>query len=92
MPATPAKPPWTRVQRHGQDNHPARSGMVNAAGECGLRRRRRSGEIPYVSTAQAALDCLAGNARMPAEGEALLKWMRKNGARWQTGTLARRVG
>lgn len=51
-----------------------------------------SGEIPYVSTAQAALDCLNGNARMPAEGEALLRWMRKNGARWQTGTLARRVG
>ncbi len=51
-----------------------------------------SGEIPYVSTAQAALDCLTGNARMPAEGEALLKWMRTNGARWQTGTLARRVG
>ncbi len=46
--------------------------------------------IPNVSVAQAALDCLTGNARMPAEGEALLTWMRKNEARWRTGILAAR--
>jgi hypothetical protein len=45
----------------------------------------------YVSTAQAALDCLTGNARMPAEGEALLVWMRKNEARWRNGTLQPRA-
>lgn len=46
--------------------------------------------IPKVAVAQAALDCLTGNARMPAEGEALLTWMRKNEASWRNGTLATR--
>jgi len=45
-----------------------------------------SSGISDVSVAQAALDCLRGNARMPAEGEALLSWMRKNEARWRIGT------
>lgn len=45
---------------------------------------------PLVSVAQTALDCLRGNARMPAEGEALLAWMPKNEQRWRTGTLAPR--
>lgn len=46
-----------------------------------------SGAIPYVSAAQLAIDSLTGNARMPAEGEALLAWMRKNEPRWRTRTL-----
>ncbi len=46
--------------------------------------------IPSVSVAQAALDCLTGNARMPAEGEALLAWMRKNEPRWRIGSLPAR--
>jgi hypothetical protein len=49
-----------------------------------------SGGATYVSTAQAALDCLTGNARMPAEGEAVLAWMRKNEPRWRNGTLGPR--
>ncbi|MGI8632162.1 MAG: helix-turn-helix domain-containing protein [Solirubrobacterales bacterium] len=49
-----------------------------------------SGRITNVSVAQAALDCLRGNARMPAEGEELLAWMRKNEPRWRTGALAAR--
>jgi len=49
-----------------------------------------SDEIPNVSIVQAALDCLTGNARMPAEGGALLTWMGKNEARWRTGALAAR--
>lgn len=48
-----------------------------------------SGGETYVSTAQVALDCLTGNGRMPAEGEAVLAWMRKNEPRWRTGTLER---
>jgi len=47
-------------------------------------------EIPNVSVAQAALNCLTGNARMPAEGEALLAWMRKNEPRWRIGSLPAR--
>lgn len=46
--------------------------------------------VPSVSVAQATLDCLRGNARMPAEGDALLAWMRKNEPRWRTGTLVTR--
>lgn len=54
-------------------------------------RMLTSDGVPNVSVAQAALDCLRGNARMPAEGEALLAWMRKNEARWRTGTLTART-
>lgn len=46
------------------------------------RRWRRDG-VSYVSVAQLAADCLTGVGRMPAEGEALVEWMRTNGARWR---------
>lgn len=52
-------------------------------------RAVESGGVPYASTAQVALDCLTGNARMTAEGEAILAWMRRHEARWRAGTLAR---
>ena len=41
----------------------------------------------YVSPAQAAIDCLTGPARMPAEGDALLDWMRRKAPRWQATSL-----
>lgn len=40
-----------------------------------------------VSIAQAAIDCLTGPGRMPAEGEALLAWMRRNEPRWRASGL-----
>jgi hypothetical protein len=52
-----------------------------------FERTVSSGDDTYVSTAQVALDCLTGNARMPAEGEAVLAWMRKNEPRWRNATL-----
>lgn len=55
-----------------------------------FERITTSDGAPTVSVAQTALDCLRGNARMPAEGEALLAWMRKNEQRWRTGALAPR--
>lgn len=55
-----------------------------------FERTVTAGGIPNVSVAQAALDCLRGNARMPAEGDALVAWMRKNEARWRVGILAAR--
>jgi len=51
-----------------------------------FRTHVRSNVDTYVSTAQVALDCLAGNGRMPAEGDALVAWMRKNDI-----AMARRV-
>lgn len=49
-----------------------------------FERTVSSGAVTYVSTAQVALDCLTGNGRMPAEGDAVLAWMRKNEPRWRT--------
>jgi Transcriptional regulator, AbiEi antitoxin, Type IV TA system len=44
--------------------------------------------VAYVSPSQAAADCLTGNGRMPAEGQALLEWMTANEARWQLAALS----
>lgn len=44
--------------------------------------------VPYVSPPQVAMDSLTGNARMPAEGEALIEWMHKNEPRWRTRRLS----
>ncbi len=42
---------------------------------------------PYVSVAQLAADSLTGNARMPAEGEALIAWMRRGERTWRARSL-----
>lgn len=43
--------------------------------------------VRSASIAQAAIDCLTGPGRMPAEGEALLTWMRRNEPRWRASSL-----
>ena len=43
--------------------------------------------ITYVAPSQAAVDCLTGNGRMPAEGDALLAWMTENEDRWRLPSL-----
>lgn len=48
--------------------------------------------VPAVACAQAALDCLAGPGRMPAEGEALMDWMAANEERWRLPSLGAAVG
>ncbi|MFC6987102.1 hypothetical protein [Streptomyces cirratus] len=48
--------------------------------------RRRSefvDGVQYVAPSQAALDCLAGPGRMPAEGEALLDFMEAYPDEWR---------
>ncbi|MDP9481553.1 MAG: hypothetical protein M3R38_38805 [Actinomycetota bacterium] len=52
-----------------------------------FERTVSSGVDTYASTAQVALDCLTGNGRMPAEGEAVLAWMRKNERRWRSASI-----
>jgi len=47
------------------------------------RRVQRDGELPQLHVSQLALDCLAGNGRMPAEGEALLEWMATHLDQWE---------
>ena len=44
----------------------------------------------YVAPSQAAIDCLTGNGRMPAEGDALVKWMTDNENLWRLDRLPER--
>ena len=41
-------------------------------------------DFPSVSLAQMAIDSLTGNARMPAEGEALITWMGRHEPNWRS--------
>jgi hypothetical protein len=43
--------------------------------------------VRYVAPSQAAVDCLTGNGRMPAEGEALIEWLLANEAAWRVDSL-----
>lgn len=45
----------------------------------------------YVSPSQTAVDCLTGNGRMPAEGEALISWMLENEQKWRIPALSNLV-
>lgn len=51
-------------------------------------RTERDEAIVYAAVSQVAIDCLTGNGRMPAEGEALLGWMGGNEDAWRVGSLA----
>ena len=52
-----------------------------------FERGQETNGVRSVSIAQAAIDCLTGPGRMPAEGEALLAWMRRNEPRWRASGL-----
>lgn len=43
--------------------------------------------VSYAAVSQVAVDCLTGNGRMPAEGEALLNWMSEDENHWLTRSL-----
>jgi hypothetical protein len=43
--------------------------------------------VRYVAPSQAAVDCLTGNGRMLAEGEALIAWMKENEPRWRLSSI-----
>ena len=47
------------------------------------------GGTRFVAPSQVAIDCLTGNGRMPAEGEAVLQWMPAHEANWRLQTLPR---
>jgi len=42
----------------------------------------------YAAVSQTAADCLTGNGRMPAEGEALTTWMEDNLSQWRLPSLS----
>ncbi|MET8420869.1 hypothetical protein ABZV41_35860 [Streptomyces sp. NPDC005098] len=43
--------------------------------------------IPHVALSQVALDCLTGPGRMPAEGEAVIKYMMDHHEQWQVSSI-----
>lgn len=51
------------------------------------KRTRWDEGLQYAATSQVAVDCLAGNGRMPAEGEAVLSWMDQNDGAWRSDEL-----
>jgi len=50
-------------------------------------RTERDDDLVCAAVSQVAVDCLTGNGRMPAEGEALLGWMSEDERRWRAGAL-----
>jgi hypothetical protein len=46
-------------------------------------RTRRKDDLVWAGLSQVVLDCLSGNGRMPAEGEALIDWMSENEPAWR---------
>ncbi len=44
-------------------------------------------QLTYAAPSQVVVDCLTGNGRMPAEGQALLKWMIDHEAAWRASSL-----
>lgn len=47
--------------------------------------------LRYAAPSQVTVDCLGGNGRMPAEGEALLEWMAANETSWRLPSLGDRT-
>ena len=50
-------------------------------------RTRIEEGLRYAAPSQIAVDCLGGNGRMPAEGEALLEWMAAEESSWRLPSL-----
>jgi hypothetical protein len=52
-------------------------------------RTVRQDGLLYVATSQIAIDCLTGNGRMPAEGEAVVDWMLSHEEAWRADSSER---
>ncbi|MGH9307719.1 MAG: hypothetical protein ACRD0I_12670 [Acidimicrobiales bacterium] len=52
-------------------------------------RTSTADRISYAAPSQVAVDCLTGNGRMPAEGDALLNWMTQNESAWRLPALVK---
>ncbi len=55
-------------------------------------RATKAEGLRWAAPSQVAIDCLAGNGRMPAEGEALIEWMRKDEGRWRSSSIKALLG
>ena len=52
-----------------------------------FERTRTVDGVEHASLAQVLIDCFTGNARMPSEAEALIKWMILNEPSWRNAKL-----
>jgi hypothetical protein len=50
-------------------------------------RSARDGGLTWAAPSQVAIDCLSGSGRMPAEGNALIEWMREDETRWRSPSI-----
>ncbi len=57
--------------------------LIRPDNEVVFARATESEGLRWAAPSQVAIDCLAGNGRMPAEGEALVDWMREDEGRWR---------
>jgi hypothetical protein len=48
--------------------------------------------LNWAAPSQVAIDCLAGDGRMPSEGEAVIKWMREDESRWRAPSIKELLG
>jgi hypothetical protein len=46
----------------------------------------------WAAPSQVAIDCLAGDGRMPSEGEAVIEWMREDESRWRAPSIKALLG
>lgn len=62
--------------------------LVRPENEVVFARARREGGMAWAAVSQVAIDCLAGTGRMPAEGEALVRWMGEHSDEWRLPGMA----
>jgi hypothetical protein len=52
--------------------------LLTPASDSQLVRPRKVAGLRHVGVSQLVLDCLAGNGRLPEEGDAIIEWMHIN--------------
>jgi len=50
--------------------------LLTPADSSQVERTRQLDGVTHIGLSQLVMDCLAGNGRLPEEGEAVLDWMR----------------
>lgn len=61
--------------------------MLQPPNGAAFERTRLVQGVPHVAYSQLVIDCLSGNGRMPAEGEAVLEVMKQDESRWRLEQL-----
>ena len=61
--------------------------LVRPDNEVVFQRAEPDGNLLWAAPSQVAIDCLSGGGRMPAEGEAVIGWMRANEEGWRLPSI-----